>query len=101
MPLLLQIVLTTKSMSAAPRGTYPVNYPGLTQMVDEGDTIFLGRYLVTGADESSLFLEVRDIHQMCILTHVRLQATGRALKRHGVAWPFSGIPPPLEPLQAF
>jgi hypothetical protein len=54
-----QVVFTTRSFDDAPPGSFPVNYPGFTDMVNEGDTIFLGRYLVTGADESSLFLTVR------------------------------------------
>lgn len=39
-------------------GTFHINYPGFIDMVGVGDQIFLGRYLVTGADESSLYLEV-------------------------------------------
>ena len=36
----------------------PVSYPEFHSMVERGDTIFLGRYLVTGSEESSLFLHV-------------------------------------------
>ena len=39
--------------------TLPVSYPKLPSMVQTGDTIFLGRYLVTGSEESSCFLTVR------------------------------------------
>lgn len=41
-------------------GTFHINYAGFIDMVGVGDQIFLGRYLVTGADESSLYLEVRN-----------------------------------------
>ena len=54
----LQVVISTKSVKDAAVGSFPINYPAFTAMVAVGDTIFLGRYLVTGADESSLFLEV-------------------------------------------
>ncbi len=53
-----QVVFTTRSFDDAPDGAFPINFSGFTDMVHEGDTIFLGRYLVTGADESSLFLTV-------------------------------------------
>ena len=53
------MVFTTRSFDDAPDGAFPINFSGFTDMVHEGDTIFLGRYLVTGADESSLFLTVR------------------------------------------
>ena len=52
------MVFTTRSFDDAPAGAFPINFAGFTDMVHEGDTIFLGRYLVTGADESSLFLTV-------------------------------------------
>jgi len=54
-----QVVFTTRSFDDAPDGAFPINFSGFTDMVHEGDTIFLDRYLVTGADESSLFLTVR------------------------------------------
>lgn len=38
--------------------TLPVSYKKFTSMVHKGDTIFLGRYLVTGSEESSCFLTV-------------------------------------------
>ena len=54
------MVITTTTYSAdAEPGTFSVNYPGFKDMVVVGDTVFLGRYLVTGADESSLYLQVR------------------------------------------
>ena len=39
--------------------TLPVSYGKLGAMVQKGDTIFLGRYLVTGSEESSCYLTVR------------------------------------------
>ena len=37
----------------------PVSYEKFTSMVQPGDTVFLGRYLVTGSEDSSLYLTVR------------------------------------------
>jgi pyruvate kinase len=51
-------VLTTKDQQSAPKDALPVSYDKLPSMVEVGDEIFLGRYLVTGAEEASLFLEV-------------------------------------------
>ena len=65
----MQVVFTTRSFDDAPDGAFPINFSGFTDMVHEGDTIFLGRYLVTGADESSLFLTVRP--QLGILARVK------------------------------
>ena len=39
-------------------GVLPISYPKFPSMVERGDTVFLGRYLVTGSEESSTFLTV-------------------------------------------
>ena len=41
---------------------FPVTYPRFAEMVEEGDNVYMGRYLVSGADSASLYLEVR----MCV-----------------------------------
>lgn len=57
-----QVVITTVEAPSpeddVDPNTFYINYPGFTDMVGVGDQVFLGRYLVTGADESSLYLEV-------------------------------------------
>jgi hypothetical protein len=37
----------------------PVTYPKFADMMEPGDTLYVGRYLVSGADQASLYLEVR------------------------------------------
>jgi hypothetical protein len=37
----------------------PVTYTKFAGMMECGDTLYLGRYLVSGADSASLYLEVR------------------------------------------
>jgi hypothetical protein len=36
-----------------------VTYPKFAGMMEPGDTLYVGRYLVSGADQASLYLEVR------------------------------------------
>jgi hypothetical protein len=36
----------------------PVTYPCFADMTEPGDDIYLGRYLVSGADTASLYLKV-------------------------------------------
>jgi hypothetical protein len=54
-----QVVLTTREGAKMEGNVLPVSYSKLGAMVQKGDTIFLGRYLVTGSEESSCFLTVR------------------------------------------
>lgn len=39
----------------------PLSYGGLAGMVAPGDQLFVGRYLVNGAETSSLYLEVKEV----------------------------------------
>ena len=55
----MQVVLTTRAGAEAKDNVLPVSYPKFCSMVEKGDTIFLGRYLVTGSEDSSLYLTVR------------------------------------------
>lgn len=55
------ITLTTDPNAECSSTLFPVTYPKFPAMCQPGDSIFIGRYLVTGADESSLFLEVDDV----------------------------------------
>jgi pyruvate kinase len=54
----VQVVLSTKEGAKMEGNVLPVSYSKFTTMVQKGDTIFLGRYLVTGSEESSCFLTV-------------------------------------------
>ena len=57
-PLPAQITLTTREGAEFSKSTLPVNYGKFPSMVLKGDTVFIGRYLVTGAEASSLYLTV-------------------------------------------
>lgn len=52
------ITLTTDQAATASATHLPVNYAHLPSMVQAGDKMFVGTYLNTGADSSSLYLEV-------------------------------------------
>ena len=57
----MQLVITTRQadlLSSENDSYLPISYPKFPSMVARGDTIFLGRYLVTGSEDSSLFLTV-------------------------------------------
>lgn len=54
----LQLIITTKEGADASDNVLPVSYPNFTSMVQKGDSIFVGRYLVTGSEDSSLYLTV-------------------------------------------
>ncbi|KAJ8759966.1 hypothetical protein K2173_010822 [Erythroxylum novogranatense] len=52
-------VIITSNVTKQPSAqVLPVNYSGLVETVKEGDTIFLGQYLVTGNETTSVWLEV-------------------------------------------
>ena len=58
----MQLVLTSKPDAKAGPGVLPISYAHLPDMAEVGDTIFLGRYLVTGSEDSSVYLTVRSFH---------------------------------------
>ena len=53
-----RVVITTDTTRECTNELLPITYPKFPAMCEPGDQIFLGRYLVTGADDSSVFLEV-------------------------------------------
>lgn len=68
----------------------PITYPKFPAMCERGDQIFLGRYLVTGADESSVFLNV-SVYVGCVW------GGGAAGWGAGVRMPRVAHLPPLLP----
>jgi pyruvate kinase len=56
-----QVTVTTCGNAEASSSVLPISYPHFTHMCQPGDTLFIGRYLVNGADQSSLYLEVSAI----------------------------------------
>ncbi|KAK9861213.1 hypothetical protein WJX84_011545 [Apatococcus fuscideae] len=56
-----KLVFTSKPDAEAGPGVLPISYSGLPTMAEKGDTIFLGRYLVTGSEDSSVYLTVEEV----------------------------------------
>jgi len=55
-----KLTLTTRDVEAS--GTLlPVTYPGLAGMMEAGDSVYIGRYLVSGADQASLYIKVESV----------------------------------------
>ncbi|XP_043702278.1 pyruvate kinase 2, cytosolic-like isoform X1 [Telopea speciosissima] len=53
----------------------PVNYAGLAETVKKGDTIFLGQYLFTGSETTSVWLEVLETKGPDVICLVKNTAT--------------------------
>ncbi|KXZ44880.1 hypothetical protein GPECTOR_61g833 [Gonium pectorale] len=56
-----QVIITTRPDVVASGAVLPITYSKFTEMAVKGDTIYVGRYLVCGADSASLYLEVVDV----------------------------------------
>ncbi|KAK9866972.1 hypothetical protein WJX84_008720 [Apatococcus fuscideae] len=52
------ITMTVDPKAECTATLFPVGFPGFIGMCRPGDQLFLGRYLVSGAEASSLYLEV-------------------------------------------
>ncbi len=59
-----QVTVTSDDKAEASSSVLPITYPHFAHMCQPGDTLFVGRYLVNGADQSSLYLEVGYIIRM-------------------------------------
>ncbi|KAK7391480.1 hypothetical protein VNO78_19896 [Psophocarpus tetragonolobus] len=55
------VVLTPDQNKEASSNLLPVNFSGLSNAVKKGDTIFIGRYLFTGSETTSVWLEVSEV----------------------------------------
>lgn len=56
-----QVIITTRTDVDASGSVLPITYSKFTEMAVKGDTVYIGRYLVCGADSASLYLEVVDV----------------------------------------
>eukprot|EP01023_Acetabularia_acetabulum_P024048 TRINITY_DN232_c0_g1_i6.p1 TRINITY_DN232_c0_g1~~TRINITY_DN232_c0_g1_i6.p1 ORF type:complete len:455 (-),score=72.50 TRINITY_DN232_c0_g1_i6:805-2169(-) len=66
-----QVVLTTRSDAISTNNLLAVNYDKFHTMPQVGDMIFIGRYLVTGLEGGSLFLEVKQINGQDIVCEAK------------------------------
>ncbi|KAH9620886.1 hypothetical protein KSS87_011243 [Heliosperma pusillum] len=61
----------TKELSAQ---VFPIKYAGLAEKVKKGDTVFLGQYLFTGSETTSVWLEVSETNGADIICQVKNNA---------------------------
>lgn len=55
-----KLTLTTRDVECT-SDVFPITYPRFAEMMEPGDNVYLGRYLVSGADSASLYLEVHEV----------------------------------------
>ncbi|PRQ56354.1 putative pyruvate kinase [Rosa chinensis] len=55
------VVLTPDQDKDATPKLLPINFSGLAKAVQKGDTIFIGQYLFTGSETTSVWLEVTEV----------------------------------------
>ncbi|KAI7752222.1 hypothetical protein M8C21_023143 [Ambrosia artemisiifolia] len=56
------VILTPDNGQEASSQVLPINFDGLAKAVKKGDTIFVGQYLFTGSETTSVWLEVDNVN---------------------------------------
>ena len=69
------LVLTTDRRVAPSASVLPVSYEGLPSVVRAGDSIFIGQYLFTGSETSSVYLRVISTDERTVTCEARNSAT--------------------------
>eukprot|EP00271_Cylindrocystis_brebissonii_P007788 TRINITY_DN214_c0_g2_i2.p1 TRINITY_DN214_c0_g2~~TRINITY_DN214_c0_g2_i2.p1 ORF type:complete len:530 (+),score=138.56 TRINITY_DN214_c0_g2_i2:147-1736(+) len=69
------VTLTADQSRECSSDTLPHNFKGLAQVVKPGDTIFVGQYLFTGSETTSVWLDVTGTEGDDVLCHVKNAAT--------------------------
>jgi len=69
------MTLTTREDAVADHNLLPIMYPKFAQMCQRGDIIHIARYLVSGAESSSLYLEVTDVQDTEVICMAKNAAT--------------------------
>ena len=57
-----QEVIVSTEEGMAHDNVLPIEFSAFDRMCAEGDTLFVGRYLTNGADLSSVYMDVSNIH---------------------------------------
>ncbi|KAL7247929.1 hypothetical protein ACSBR2_002769 [Camellia fascicularis] len=69
------VVLTPDQGQEASSDVLPINFPALAKAVKKGDTIFLGQYLFTGGETTSVWLEVNELKGEDVVCLIKNTAT--------------------------
>ncbi|KAF2289799.1 hypothetical protein GH714_038679 [Hevea brasiliensis] len=69
------VVLTPNQEKEASSEVLPINFDGLSKAVKPGDTIFVGQYLFTGSETTSVWLEVSEVKDSDVICVIKNSAT--------------------------
>ncbi|XP_077230083.1 pyruvate kinase 1, cytosolic-like [Tasmannia lanceolata] len=69
------VVLTPDQNQEASSKVLPINFDGLAKAVKKGDTIFIGQYLFTGSETTSVWLEVAEMEGDDVICVIKNTAT--------------------------
>ncbi|CAH9127846.1 unnamed protein product [Cuscuta epithymum] len=69
------VIMTPDKGEEASSEVLPINFTGLAKAVKKGDTIFLGQYLFTGSETTSVWLEVDQVKGEDVVCVVKNSAT--------------------------
>ncbi|XP_028116742.1 pyruvate kinase 1, cytosolic-like [Camellia sinensis] len=70
-----KVVLTPHNGQEASPEVLPINFSGLAKAVKKGDTIFIGQYLFTGSETTSVWLEVDEVNGEDVVCVIKNTAT--------------------------
>ncbi|KAL6641901.1 hypothetical protein ACP70R_020082 [Stipagrostis hirtigluma subsp. patula] len=69
------VVLTPHQGQEASNNLLPINFSGLAKALKPGDTIFVGQYLFTGSETTSVWLEVSEVKGDDVICVIKNTAT--------------------------
>ncbi|EXC25435.1 Pyruvate kinase, cytosolic isozyme [Morus notabilis] len=69
------VILTPDQEKEATSNLLPINFTGLAKAVKKGDAIFIGQYLFTGSETTSVWLEVTEVHGEDVVCLIKNSAT--------------------------
>ncbi|KZV38525.1 hypothetical protein F511_40274 [Dorcoceras hygrometricum] len=70
-----KVTLTPDQGQEASSEVLPINFTGLSKAVKKGDTIFMGQYLFTGSETTSVWLEVDEVQGDDVTCVIKNSAT--------------------------
>ncbi|XVE68676.1 hypothetical protein DITRI_Ditri09bG0087700 [Diplodiscus trichospermus] len=70
-----KVILTPNEDKQAMSTLLPINFRGLSKAVSKGDTIFIGQYLFTGNETTSVWLEVSELSGEDVVCLIKNSAT--------------------------
>ncbi|KAG9134616.1 hypothetical protein Leryth_000934 [Lithospermum erythrorhizon] len=69
------VILTPDEGQEASSEVLPINFSWLAQAIHKGDTIFMGQYLFTGSETTSVWLEVKELEGADVVCVIKNSAT--------------------------